>query len=80
MTVASVTRTLRLNPWTTQDVRAGKEPGHFDFTEPDDFEPLVNKAGTLFIRMTPDHWGACGAPETITVSITGTDTIEEDNQ
>lgn len=76
--MASITRNLRLNPWTTQDVRAGKEPGFFDFTEPDELDEYVNKAGTLFVRMFPDDWGRAGCPSKVTVTITGTETIEED--
>lgn len=76
--MGSITRHLRLNPWTAQDVRSHREPEpvHYDFTEPDTLDPLINKAGTLFVRLTGDQWSACGAPENITVTITGIDTLE----
>lgn len=75
--MASITRHLRLNPWTAGDVRAGKEPSHFDYHEPDPLDEFVNKADSLFVRMSPGDWGRAGCPSRITVTVTATDTIEE---
>lgn len=75
--MGSITRNLRLNPWTTLDVKAGKEPALFDFHEPDPLDDFINKAGSLFVRMTEDDWGRAGCPSRITVTLTATDMIEE---
>jgi hypothetical protein len=74
--MTTITRTLRLNPWTVADVQNGKEPVHFDYQEPDPLDDFVNKAGSLFLRLGPDAFHAAGCPARITVTLTGADTIE----
>lgn len=78
--MASITRSLRLNPWSRADVEAGKEPSHFDYHEPDSLDDFINKAGGVLVRLSPQDFGAAGAPSKITITITGNDNIEETNQ